>query len=186
MGLIGWADAPNSIEEKKNELETQTPTASGFAAGSESLTPNEPTQSDSPLFGDDQTDTASAMDSEADAIDNGAAVEDAETPGFESHEHGTLDSGLLLAIRNLRLTGSEDENRYDISKFELHEIKFLFEHAERSGSIDYFAAVREVFGVKHRILDEKIDIDAVASPNLDELMAFVEEKYESSFGGDNL
>ncbi len=186
MGLIGWADAPNSIEENKGEIKMRAPSAPGLAAGSEPLTWHEPSQSDSPLFDNTLTDSMPIADGEDGKTDVSAFIEDEEASGLAVEDQRSPNDELLLAIRNLRLAGNEDEGRYDISKFELHEIKFLFEHAERIGGVDYFVAVREVFGVKHRILDKKVDIDAVSSPNLDELMAFVEGKYEDSFGGGNL
>lgn len=180
MGLIGWADAPNSIEEDQTPPEPRmTP----------QVAPIEPEQTETP-------ETIESVDDSIEEAPEGVESNEEldENPAhIESHSGISVDdrasenpasNELLYAIRNLKLTGNADENRYDISKFELHEVKFLFEHAERCGSVDYFSAVREVFGVKHRILDEKIDIDSIESPNLDELMAFVEGKYENSFGGE--
>lgn len=180
MGLIGWADAPNSIEEDQTIPEPHiTPQASPIMA----------TQAETPEMIEGVDDSIEEIPEKADANE-----EPSESPAHvASSSEFDIDgcasespagNELLCAIRNLKLTGNADENRYDISKFELHEIKFLFEHAERCGSVDYFSAVREVFGVKHRILDEKIDIDSIESPNLDDLMAFVEGKYEKSFGGE--
>lgn len=180
MGLIGWADAPNSIEEDQTLPEPRiTP----------QVVPIESEQAEAP-------DTIEGIDDSIEEAPEGAKSNEEldENPvNIESRSEFDVDdcasenpacNELLYAIRNLKLTGNADENRYDISRFELHEVKFLFEHAERCGCVDYFSAVREVFGVKHRILDEKNDIDSIESPNLDELMAFVEEKYENSFGGE--
>lgn len=181
MGLIGWADAPNSIEEDQVMPESSIPPQAATI---------QDTQTEACEVAENADDSIKETHEEVDA-DKAPA----ETPGYamsyaeydmsdDCTSGSTANNELLCAIRNLRLTGNADEKRYDISKFELHEVKFLFEHAERCGSVDYFSAVREVFGAKHRILDEKIDIDSIESPNLDELMIFVEEKYAKSFGGE--
>lgn len=178
MGLIGWADAPNSIEEDQTIPEPHaTPQASPIAAVQPET--HEMIESIDDSIGETPEEVGASEELSENSVH---AASHSEFEMGDCASESPTSNELLCAIRNLKLTGNADENRYDISKFELHEIKFLFEHAERCGSVDYFSAVREVFGVKHRILDEKIDIDSIESPNLDDLMAFVEGKYEKSFG----
>ena len=185
MGLIGWADAPNTIE---NEAQAVAVTASEPVP-----TPEKPEEIQAEP--EAVSEAESAIEEEPPSYIEEVSVEnlandfddtDDSFVSVESINEGREAFGIQLfnAIAKLRLLGDDASGKYDISKFELHEIEFLFEHAERCGFDDYFGAVRSVFGVKHRILDDKGDIDSISSPNLDELLAFVEEKYEKSFGGE--
>jgi hypothetical protein len=91
---------------------------------------------------------------------------------------------LVCAIRSLRIRDIDGSGRsYDISLLEFHEVEFLFKHAERVSSVDYFNVVRELHAVKRRILNLAENPDVVDSTNIDTLINFAEEKYETSFGG---
>lgn len=181
MGIVGWADAPNSIDNQavsKPASQTPTPPAGIVQPVSSEEVMEETLDGDEGALDDPGYEYNEVS---AEMPVGPSSLWDEENPDNDTSK---ASYELIEAIRNLKLSWFEDDNRCDISKFELHEIKFLFDHAERCGFADYYDVVREVFGVKHRILDERGDIDSITSPNLDELMSFVEAKYERSFGGD--
>lgn len=168
MGIVGWADAPNSIsEEQLGDEETVIVEESEQVAEENDSTGNQVEVKSEPI----------TTPMKAKSIET-RALESVKTPLETS-----AGEELLEAIRSLKLKSGKDE--CDISKFELHEVKFLFNHAERQGFSDYYGVVKEVFAVKHRILDKVDDIDDTESPNLDELLAFAESKYEQSFENGN-
>ena len=187
MGLIGWADAPNSAES--NTTSPQTPQQASTVVPAnmpepDSLESQQGGIADSVGFEEDDDFGYVNEVSVSRSVISVNDWSDGVSLDVDKEQEATIE--LLNAIRGLRLNqrAQDGATHCDISKFELHEVKFLFDHAERCGFDDYFVAVKEVFGVKHRILDEVGDIDAVESPNLDELLAFVEAKYEKRYGGD--
>lgn len=188
MGLIGWADAPNTEENKEafpGDV-TQVPTAPAI---NQELLSEAETAERSVSVAEVPIDSNDALDFnyEVSVSRTSVSVSDWGFDSVSEEDKGKAAAiELFNAIRGLRLNQHNDETgmRNDISKFELHEVKFLFDHAERCGFEDYFTVVKEVFAVKHRILDEGNDIDAVESPNLDDLLEFVEAKYEKAYGGD--
>ena len=131
-------------------------------------------------------DENSAMSSSEVTFANSESVSTEErlcsTPEYDTV---TIEAAEVLnAIKNVRLTARlSDENVLDISRFELHEIEFLYDHAERVSFIDPFAVVKGLFEIKHRILEQAEDVETISSPNLDALLEFAESKYAKAFEG---
>lgn len=191
MGIIGWADAPNTIEKK-----TAIPPV-GVAAPYETVEQShQPVtevarqaapDTNVPIKEDCNSQNEIHVNSD---LSSNAEIR-AEEPVSERVDfvEKTVFEQLVEAIRSLKLKQSGDfeilgqnpVEHIDISKLELHEVEFLINHAYRTGDMDFFALVREVHAVKRRILDMTDKPDSVSSVNLDSLMELVESKYSEAF-----
>lgn len=176
MGIVGWADAPNEAE-----IVSQSHSVVEGASS---------TSIESPVTVE-QTEELETFDLDAnnDLTEYGTSEHSAEcTRGEYADIPSTADEverscspELIEAIHQLRLNKKNDDVAViDISKFELHEIMFLFDHSASMGQVNEYEFVRELFAVKHRIMEMVEDIDSVTSPNLDELLQFAENKYQQS------
>ena len=182
MGIVGWADAPNTTEDESVSLES----AQSESIGTILPPPAAPVLEEIVQVSSDDNSFEGGEDEDEYVGEESISRSIIPLDDWEDDQVSEAAIELMNAIRGLRLCQSEQGGsiRCDISKFELHEVKFLFDHAERCGFDGYFSVVREVFGVKHRIIDEGLDIDSVDSSNLDDLLSYVEAKYEKAYDGE--
>lgn len=183
MGLVGWAEAADSVGCQKQQNDEGSYVTETIEVNAAEVSPV--LDADKPegaeLMVDDKNSTMPS--SEVAFTDSESApAEEQSCFAPECDNVMTEAAEVLDAIRNVRLTSRlTDENVLDISRFELHEIEFLYNHAERVSFIDPFAVVKGLFEIKHRILEQAEDVETISSPNLDALLEFAESKYAKAF-----
>lgn len=171
MGIVGWADAPN---EADNDDQLNT----AFETPSSSTDSLEVSEQIDEL---EQVNEGSVEEDQSEYSVEYVLGEEGVAPTLAGENERVCSPELIEAVHQLRLNKkSDDPGIVDISKFELHEIMFLYEHAASMGLVNEYDFVRELFAVKHRIMESVEDIDSVSSPNLDELLEFAEDKYAQS------
>lgn len=186
MGLVGWADAPSSEENDTNPQggldDIKATGETGDAACDVvdqadeehvAITECAAEEINQGLSGNllEEAVSDEATVSPNDVQMNELVVEDAPEG---------LQNELFEAIGHLKLRDDPSKNSCDISKIELHEVKFVLDHAARTESLDYYKLARAVHQVKHQLLNAEALPDSIESPNLDELIGYIEEQYRSS------
>lgn len=183
MGLIGWADALNSEQESitiyrdrsnldynsqddaLKEINVQPETTLVFEQTAPSNIIDEGLEdSATPV---ECLDTESCNNPETD-----------EAKAISAQEN--LQEELFFIIENLKLREDPLDQICDISKIELHEVRFVLNHAARSESLDFYKLVRTVHKVKRQLLELDTSPDTIESPNLDELLDYIEKLYQDS------
>lgn len=187
--IIGWAEAPNSYIDN-NEAKAASGTPSAIDSVAEQ--PEEQLISElNPVVNEDEYDVPE--EELADSASEGELIaSDGQVSKPNALEAQVIEAmnklGFTYSVRNIGVYETKLRHNFDINSFELEEIKFLIEHAERHEALDYFNLVREAYSVNHRAkvsfnsLDPspKCTFNECFTNNIDALIKFAKEKYNES------
>lgn len=169
MGLVGWADAPNSIDQNTVEPSTDESQELTFDARDQPPTANS-IQENNP------------EESSFDADPNNAMAPSCSLEGAsESYEEDPCYFDQIVEmIRDFKIRRKAYD--YDITYIERDELLFVLKHAERAEQLDYFKLIREVHAVLRRILeDDEIDERYIKSENLSAVLNYLIKRYDEVF-----
>lgn len=184
MGLVGWSAAAEASNRGDASARPETSVEEGVAW---SAAPTSGGNMEEGTFcaSDDMEQEKHAISTCSEEVFDAEESDEASVTSFCLEDLDDPAREAFAVVQQLTPRRAEEDDGVDISPFEVHEVMFVLEHAERQSSrLDYYRLARLAHAVKKEALEGRYRRDTLRSPNLDLLIKQIEEKYIASYQTD--